>query len=116
MIDGPIERRRITQEIGVLPLEVSHLLDHIDTLRCVEDLVKDAGALQAQIHQREVDVVITAAPGLQRIARALFFLQPRPHLRQLLSGTAALPVAPPVYFLQPVQKFCGSLRIAHHAA
>src|SRR5262245_7866682 len=68
VIDSPIKRGRIAEEIGVFALKMTHLLDHIDTLGSVQDLVEDAGPLQPQIHQGEIDVVVAAAAGLQRIA------------------------------------------------
>ena len=40
---------------------------------------------QPEVHQREIDIVVPARPGLERVARALFLLQARAHLRQLLA-------------------------------
>ena len=65
-------------------------------------LKEHARALQPQVHEREIDIVVAARPGLQRIARALLSFQARAHLRQFRARTAALPVAPPVHLLQLV--------------
>ena len=59
--------------------QVPHLLDDFDALRRVQHFIENARAPQPQVHQREIDIVIAAGAGLQRIARALLPLQPRAH-------------------------------------
>jgi len=75
MIDGAVEGRRTAQEIGVFAVEVAHLLDHVDALGRVQHLVEDARALEPQVHEREIDVVVAADPGLERVAWALLAFQ-----------------------------------------
>ena len=54
-------------------------------------LIENAGALQPQVHQGEIDVVVAAHAGLQRIARPLLPLQARAHLRQFLARPQLCP-------------------------
>jgi hypothetical protein len=64
MIDRAVKRRRIAQEDSVLALQMAHLFEDVDALRRIQHAEKDAAALQPQVHQNEVDVVISARPGL----------------------------------------------------
>ena len=68
------------------------------------NLEKNAGAFEAEIHQQKIDVVISAAAGLQRMRRALFLFQAQAHLLQLRAGASALAVAPPIDVLQLMQE------------
>ena len=88
MIHGAIKRCCVKQKRGVFVLQVSHLFDHVDTLRGVEHRVENAGAFQAQEHQREVDVVVAAGSGLQGIAGALFLFESLAHVAQIGPGPA----------------------------
>src|SRR5579863_3869019 len=74
VIDGTIERRRVAQKLGVIPVEMAHLFNHVDTLGSIQHFEENARSFQAQIHKREVDVIIPAAAGLQRVAGALLLL------------------------------------------
>src|SRR5438552_17033828 len=91
MVDGPVESRGIAEGVGVLPFEVSHFFNDINALRGVQDLVENSRPFEPQIHQCKVDIVVAAAPRLERIARDLLYLYTRAHLRQFLARTAALP-------------------------
>ena len=91
-----------------------HLLDHVDALRRVQHFIKDARALEPQIHQRKVDIVVAAGAGLQWIAPPLLALQARPHFRQFLARAHALSVAAPVQLLQLVQETGGPFHVARH--
>src|SRR5207302_10973313 len=93
VIDRAVEASGIAKRIGVLAPQVSHPLDNVNTLRRIQNLVEDSGALQPEIHQGEIDIVIAASPGLQRISRILLFFKTGAHLRQLLAGAATLSVA-----------------------
>src|SRR5205809_5952470 len=95
VIDGPIEGGGIAEKIGVFPLEMAHLFDDVNPLRCVQNFIEYSSPFEPQIHQREIDVVVAASSSLQRIACALLFFEARAHLRQLLARAAALSVAPP---------------------
>src|SRR6202171_971125 len=99
VIDGAIEGGRIAQEIGIFPLQVAHLLDHVDARRRVQHFVKNPGAFEPQIHQGEIDIVIAAQAGLERVARPLLTLQTGAHFGQFFARSHALAVAPPVDFL-----------------
>src|SRR6266436_4230158 len=65
VVDGPVEGGRVAEENGMLTLEVTHFLDDIDPLRRVEHLVEDSSALEPEIHQREIDIVVAASSRLQ---------------------------------------------------
>ena len=92
------------QERGVGWIKVAHLLDDVDARRRVQHFVEDPGAFQPQIHQREIDIVVSAAARLQRILPALFLLEPLSHLQELFARAAALSVAAPIHPLQLVQE------------
>ncbi len=83
VVDGAIKRCCIPQKFGFLALEVSHFFDHVDALGRVKHLIENTRALQTQIHQNEVDVVVAARRGLQRIAAALLALETRAHLGEI---------------------------------
>src|SRR6185312_2779724 len=78
--------------------------DNVDALRRVERLVEAAGIAQPQVHQHEVDVVIAARTRLQRIAHALLFFEPPPHVRELLARSPRPAITLPVDLLQLAQK------------
>ncbi len=74
VIDSTIERGRTAQKFRVFPLEVAHFFDDVDALRRIQYFEENACSFQAQIHQRKINIVVTAAPRLERIASALLFL------------------------------------------
>ena len=74
VIHGPVERRRIQQEFRIGALQVPGGFNDIDPLRRVQHLVENSPGSQAQIQQREIDIVESAVPGFQRVLRTLFFL------------------------------------------
>src|SRR5688500_16864143 len=105
VIDRTIEGRRISQKISIFTIQMTHLLDNVDSFRGIQHLKKDAGAFKTEIHEREIDIVIAADSGLERIALTLLALQTGAHLRQLLARAHTLPVAAPIDVLQLMQKF-----------
>src|ERR1035437_604790 len=70
-----VEGGRLPQKVGICSVEVAQFLDHADALGSVQHLEENARALEPQVHQGEIDVVITALAGLERIARSLLPLE-----------------------------------------
>src|ERR1019366_4166037 len=116
VIDGAIEDGRVAKELSILKFKVPHLFNGVDALGRVQNFEKKARALEPQIHQSEIDIVITARGGLQRISRALLPLQARSHLGKLGTRTAVLAITPPVDFLQFAQELRGALDVARDRA
>src|SRR5579864_2248034 len=74
MIDGTVKSRRIAEKLRIFPLQVAHFFDYVDAFRRIQHLEENPRSSQAQVHQREVDIVVTAAPRFERIAGALLLL------------------------------------------
>ena len=83
MIHGAVKRRRIAQEVGVVRIEVAHLLEDFNALRSVQDFEEHARAAQPQVQQGEIDVVVAAGGGLQRVLLAVLPLDAEPHLAEI---------------------------------
>src|SRR5208283_753191 len=87
VVQRAIKCRRLPQKIRLLALQMAHLLDDVDALRRVERFIEDARAFEPEIHEGEVDVVISARSRLERIARPLLTFQARAHGRQIFPRT-----------------------------
>ncbi len=83
MIDGAVEDGGIAQERGVLQIEMAHLFDDVDALRSVQDFEEKARTLEPQLHERKIEIVVTAGGGLERIAGALLAFEAGSHLCKL---------------------------------
>jgi len=62
------------QKLRVLALQVAHFLDDVYTLRRIQHFEENASTFQPQVHEGEIDIVVTATARFQRIADALLFL------------------------------------------
>src|ERR1035438_3997876 len=96
VIEGAVEHRRLQEEFGFLPLQMSHFFDDVDPFRRVEHREEHARTLEPPIHEQEIDVPVSAAARLEEIDGTLFALETRPHFRKFRTGASALAVAAPI--------------------
>ena len=73
VINGTIKGGGVAQKLGVLPVQMAHFLNHVDARRRIQHFIEDPGSLQPQVHQNEIDIIISAAARLERIAHPLLF-------------------------------------------
>ena len=76
MIDRAIEGRRIAKQLGIFAIEVAHFLHDVDTLRRIQNFEENPRTAKPQVHQRKIDIVISAGRGFEGVSGSLLPLEP----------------------------------------